>query len=130
MPSQPNDARPLFPQALNPEAAQRPAANGHPNATTGAGADSTQAGLPPTGTGRYALGDEIARGGMGVIYRATDTALGREVAVKVLKERFAPDSGVARRFADEARIAAQLQHPPSRPSTTWARCPTAGPSSP
>jgi serine/threonine protein kinase len=60
---------------------------------------------------RYVLRDEIARGGMGVIYRATDRALGREVAVKVLQERFALDSGVARRFADEARIAAQLQHP-------------------
>src|SRR5262249_51398767 len=41
----------------------------------------------------------------------TDTALGREVAVKVLQDRYAPDSGTARRFADEARIAAQLQHP-------------------
>ncbi|HEY7330524.1 MAG TPA: serine/threonine-protein kinase [Gemmataceae bacterium] len=65
----------------------------------------------PAPSGRYALGDEIARGGMGVIYRATDTALDREVAVKVLQDHFAPDSGVARRFAGEARIAAQLQHP-------------------
>jgi tetratricopeptide (TPR) repeat protein len=72
---------------------------------------STRATLPPTASERYVLGDEIARGGMGVIYRATDTALSREVAVKVLQERFAPDSGLARRFADEARIAAQLQHP-------------------
>lgn len=60
---------------------------------------------------RYEFGDEIARGGMGVIHRATDTVLGREVAVKVLSERFGPGSGAARRFADEARITAQLQHP-------------------
>jgi tetratricopeptide (TPR) repeat protein len=67
---------------------------------------------PPEQTGdRYQLPGEIARGGMGVIYRATDTALGREVAVKVLQERYAPESGAARRFADEAHIAAQLQHP-------------------
>jgi tetratricopeptide (TPR) repeat protein len=48
---------------------------------------------------------------MGVVYRATDTAMGREVAVKVLQEKYAPHSGTARRFADEARITAQLQHP-------------------
>ena len=60
---------------------------------------------------RYRLGEEIARGGMGVVYRATDAVLGREVAVKVLQEKYAPDSGTARRFADEARITGQLQHP-------------------
>jgi tetratricopeptide (TPR) repeat protein len=48
---------------------------------------------------------------MGIIYRGTDTVLAREVAIKVLQEHFAPDSGTARRFADEARITAQLQHP-------------------
>jgi tetratricopeptide (TPR) repeat protein len=48
---------------------------------------------------------------MGVVYRAFDTVLGREVAVKVLHDQFAPTSGAARRFADEAMIAAQLQHP-------------------
>jgi Flp pilus assembly protein TadD len=69
------------------------------------------AAVAPTGTARYALGEEIARGGMGVIYRATDTALSREVAVKVLHEKYGADSQVARRFADEARITAQLQHP-------------------
>src|SRR5262245_14532078 len=60
---------------------------------------------------RYRLGEEIARGGMGTVYRANDTVLGREVAVKVLQEKYAPDSGTARRFADEACITAQLQHP-------------------
>src|SRR5690348_14120562 len=64
-----------------------------------------------TAAHRYELLDEIARGGMGVIYRATDTALAREVAVKVLQQKYAADPGAARRFADEARIAAQLQHP-------------------
>src|SRR5262245_49319623 len=60
---------------------------------------------------RYRLGEEIARGGMGAVYRATDTVLDREVAVKVLQEKYAPDSGTARRFADEAHITGQLQHP-------------------
>jgi hypothetical protein len=111
MTPQPHDAAPLSPQAQDHQEAQRSAANGDPHATTGAGPDSTHAASPPTAAQRYELLGEIARGGMGVIYRATDTVLGREVAVKVLHERFAPDSGVARRFADEARIAAQLQHP-------------------
>ena len=42
---------------------------------------------------RYKLGEEIARGGMGVIYRATDTAFGREIAVKVLQQKFGGASG-------------------------------------
>src|SRR5262245_15451734 len=67
------------------------------------------AAAPPGG--RYQLQEEIARGGMGVIYRAVDTTLGRPVAVKVLQDRFEPDSAAARRFAVEARIAGQLQHP-------------------
>ena len=65
----------------------------------------------PPAAQRYTLLAEIAGGGMGVIWRATDTALSREVAVKVLQDRYALDSGAARRFADEARITAQLQHP-------------------
>src|SRR5262249_33856696 len=48
---------------------------------------------------------------MGVVYRATDTVLGREVAVKVLQQRLAVSTAVARRFVEEARITGQLQHP-------------------
>src|SRR5438874_1987679 len=61
--------------------------------------------------GRYEIREEIGRGGMGVVYRATDATLGREVAVKVLQDRFEPGSAAARRFVGEARIAGQLQHP-------------------
>jgi serine/threonine protein kinase len=60
---------------------------------------------------RYSLGAEIARGGMGVIYRATDAVLGRELAVKVLHEKYGSLSDAALRFAFEARITGQLQHP-------------------
>ena len=60
---------------------------------------------------RYTLGKEIDRGGMGVIYRATDTFLGREVALKVLHEKYGALSEAALRFAGEARITGQLQHP-------------------
>jgi serine/threonine protein kinase len=62
-------------------------------------------------TERYRLVDEIARGGMGIIYRAAHTVLGREVALKVLHEKYALESGAALRFSGEARITSQLQHP-------------------
>jgi hypothetical protein len=61
-------------------------------------------------TDRYRLGDVIARGGMGVVYRAEDVALGREVAIKVLGPRLAHTSAAAR-FREEARITGRLQHP-------------------
>jgi tetratricopeptide (TPR) repeat protein len=79
----------------------------HPDGAGGAG--NPAAGW--NAAARYLLGEEIARGGMGIVHRATDRVLGREVAVKVLQEKYAADSGTARRFADEARITGQLQHP-------------------
>jgi tetratricopeptide (TPR) repeat protein len=65
---------------------------------------------PPTVPG-YDLGEEIGRGGMGVVYRARDLGIGRDVAVKLLQERYAADSEAASRFVEEARITGQLQHP-------------------
>jgi len=59
----------------------------------------------------YELGGEIGRGGMGVVYRARDLALQRDVAVKILQEKYAPNSTTAERFLEEARITGQLQHP-------------------
>ncbi len=59
----------------------------------------------------YELGDAIGHGGMGVVYRARDLALDREVAVKFLRGRYAPGSATAQRFLEEARITARLQHP-------------------
>ncbi len=66
---------------------------------------------PPVCAGRFRLGQELARGGMGVVYCACDESLGRDVAVKVLHERYSVDSLVGQRFVDEARITGQLQHP-------------------
>ncbi len=47
---------------------------------------------PGTRFGPYEVGDEIGAGGMGVVYRATDTNLKRDVAIKVLPESLATDS--------------------------------------
>jgi serine/threonine protein kinase len=63
---------------------------------------------------------------MGVVYRAADEALGREVAVKVLHERFAPDSLAAHRISEEARISAQLQHPGIPPMHAVGALPDSG----
>jgi WD40 repeat protein/tRNA A-37 threonylcarbamoyl transferase component Bud32 len=73
--------------------------------------DLEGAASPPLSAGRFQLGQELARGGMGVIYSARDDSLGRDVAVKVLHERYRDDSLMAQRFLDEACITAQLQHP-------------------
>jgi len=55
--------------------------------------------------GPYELAAEIGAGGMGVVYRARDTRLGREVAIKLSNERF------SERFEREARAVAALNHP-------------------
>jgi serine/threonine-protein kinase len=59
---------------------------------------------------RYRLDSRIATGGMGVVWRATDTVLDREVAVKVLKPEYADDPTFRSRFEAEARHAAALHH--------------------
>jgi serine/threonine protein kinase len=65
--------------------------------------------LPP----RYTDVEHIARGGMGDVYRATDTVLGRTVAVKVLADRYAGDADIRQRFKNEGLAAARLSGAPS-----------------
>jgi serine/threonine-protein kinase len=60
---------------------------------------------------RYRLDRRIATGGMGEVWQATDSVLGREVAVKVLKPEYADDPTFRSRFQTEARNAAALHHP-------------------
>src|SRR5205085_2069508 len=59
--------------------------------------------------GPYQILEPIGAGGMGAVYRARDVTLGREVALKVLAD--AGDPAGMRRFPDEARLAASLNHP-------------------
>lgn len=60
---------------------------------------------------RYQLFGEIGRGGMGAVLRGRDVDLGRDLAVKVLLEKYANHAEGARRFVEEAQICGQLQHP-------------------
>ena len=61
--------------------------------------------------GRYVLEAPIGRGGMGEVWRGTDTVLGRQVAVKTIDLRNLPDESGAARFEREARATAGLSHP-------------------
>ena len=62
-------------------------------------------------SGHYQVLGELARGGVGVILRGRDVDLGRDVALKVLREDHADNPDVIRRFIEEAQIGGQLQHP-------------------
>jgi serine/threonine protein kinase/tetratricopeptide (TPR) repeat protein len=64
-----------------------------------------------TRLGPYEILSSIGAGGMGEVYRARDTRLGRDVAVKVLPAEFAPDPERLRRFGQEAKATAALDHP-------------------
>jgi Tol biopolymer transport system component len=64
-----------------------------------------------TRLGPYEIVAPLGAGGMGEVYRARDTRLGRDVAVKVIRPRLSTDSDQLRRFEQEARAASQLNHP-------------------
>jgi eukaryotic-like serine/threonine-protein kinase len=64
-----------------------------------------------TKLGPYEILASLGAGGMGEVYRARDTRLGREIAIKVLPASFSEDSDRLRRFEQEARAASQLNHP-------------------
>ncbi|MCK6460831.1 MAG: serine/threonine protein kinase, partial [Planctomycetes bacterium] len=78
--------------------------------------DEADAKSPVTGRaagteGRYQILGEVARGGVGVVLKSRDVDLGRDVAMKVLRDEHVEDDGVVQRFIEEAQIGAQLQHP-------------------
>jgi serine/threonine-protein kinase len=69
------------------------------------------AGQPGQQLGHYRLVEKIGEGGMGVVWRATDTTLNRDVAIKMLPPGLATDVERMQRFGQEARLLASLNHP-------------------
>ena len=66
---------------------------------------------PGTKLAHYEILEPIGKGGMGEVYRARDTKLGRDVAIKALPEEFAKDKERLARFEREAKLLASLNHP-------------------
>ena len=67
--------------------------------------------MDPTAVAHYRITSKIGEGGMGAVYRATDTKLGRDVAVKVVLDVFVQDADRMARFTREAHLLASLNHP-------------------
>ena len=66
---------------------------------------------PGSRLGVFLLADLLGRGGMGEVYRARDTKLDRDVAIKILPDAFAHDTERLARFTREAKTLASLNHP-------------------
>ena len=66
---------------------------------------------PGTTLGPYSVTAKIGEGGMGQVYRARDTKLDRDVAIKVLPDVFVADPDRLARFEREAKVLASLNHP-------------------
>jgi serine/threonine protein kinase len=66
--------------------------------------------LPGARLGAYEIVGSLGAGGMGEVYRATDTKLGRSVAIKVLPDALAADRDRVPRFEREAKLLASLNH--------------------
>jgi serine/threonine protein kinase len=66
---------------------------------------------PGTRLGVYEIVAPLGEGGMGQVWRATDTTLGRQVAIKILPDAFAADPERLARFEREAKTLASLNHP-------------------
>ncbi len=66
---------------------------------------------PRQAIAHYTITAKLGEGGMGTVYRATDTKLHREVAIKVLPDAFAANPDRLARFTREAQVLAALNHP-------------------
>lgn len=82
-----------------------------PRGSRSSGPDREEAGPLFESVGRFLIEEELGRGGFGVVFRAIDPTIGRQVALKVPRVDVLADPDVRRRFLREAHAAAQLDHP-------------------
>ncbi len=87
------------------------ASNGAPSPSTHRAVPGAADPLVGSVLSHYQIEAQVGRGGIGVVYRAKDIALGRSVAVKVLSRSFSTSDDARARFLREARAASALDHP-------------------
>jgi tetratricopeptide (TPR) repeat protein len=88
--------------------ALRPLANAQGSTSAGSGVADSKSGERPS---RYRIDRELGRGGMGIVYKATDLVLDRPVAFKVLPDQLRDNPQALRNFVREAKAAAKMNHP-------------------
>jgi serine/threonine-protein kinase len=97
-----------------------------PTVEDGAAAAAASASLPAARSGRYAITDELGRGGMGEVFLAVDHQMNREVAIKRMRAKDPSDRAIAR-FMREARVQGRLEHPAIPPVHELGRDPSGRP---
>lgn len=97
-----------FPQCQTELIAQLPTLDEIPNGASQLKTAEAPPGLDLRG---YELIETLGKGGMGEVYRCVDPALGRDLAIKVMKSEYGGRAEAARRFLREARVTGSLQHP-------------------
>jgi hypothetical protein len=111
MPTDPSATDSLSPDAPPEVAPTPPAPSDNATAAAGPPPDGAASVPPPPLPRRYDLKKLLGQGGMGDVWLGHDRRLRRPVAVKVVQERWAGNEHVLRRFAEEAQLTSQLQHP-------------------